>query len=105
MHFDNFSLRNDRVSCCRTVRLERTADCDASSNDGSCTLTGLTLNVSNYGVCVLLDWFPRTGEVLRIHMPMPVPSSHTPTLADVRWVNVLPFRGRDLAITGLKFLV
>jgi len=68
-------------------------------------MTGLTVNMSSRGLCVLLDWFPEQGEVLRVHIPTPVTTAQTPTLADVRWVRSMPLKGKVMAIVGLKFLV
>lgn len=68
-------------------------------------LMGLTINVSNRGLCFLADWPPRAGEIFRIHLPLPMTSVTMPTLADVRWVRPLPFAASGLHMVGLKFIV
>jgi len=68
-------------------------------------ILGLTVNVSSAGLCLLVDWFPKPGEILRVHLPLSTVGATTPTLADVRWVRALPFEGSGLAMVGLKFIV
>jgi hypothetical protein len=45
---------------------------------------GLTVNVSSGGLCLLADWSPKLGEILRVHLPMATVEAKMPTLADVR---------------------
>lgn len=68
-------------------------------------IMGLTVNVSSGGLCLLADWFPKLGEILRVHVPLSTVGATTPTLADVRWVRPLPFEGSGLAMVDLKFIV
>lgn len=68
-------------------------------------IMGLTVNVSSGGLCMLADWWPKPGEIFRVHMPLSIVRATTPTLADVRWVRPLPFEGSGLAMVGLKFIV
>jgi hypothetical protein len=93
------------VSCIREFTVERTAGRTSVGQNLQSNLTGLIINLSTRGLCVLLDWSPELGEVLRIHVPTPVAMTQTPTLADVRWVQVLPFREHHFVVAGLKFLV
>jgi hypothetical protein len=68
-------------------------------------IMGLTVNVSSGGLCLLADWSPKLGEILRVHVPLATVEAKTPTLADVRWVRPLPFEGSGLVMVGLKFIV
>jgi len=66
---------------------------------------GITINVGSGGLCLLMDWAPEVQEVLRLQIPMPVPSAKTPTLAEVRWVRTLPFCWNGVHAVGLKFVL
>jgi hypothetical protein len=66
---------------------------------------GLTMNVSSGGLCLLVDWFPKPGEIMRVHVPLATVEAKTPTLADVRWIRPLPFADSSLVMVGLKFIV
>lgn len=104
-HFFDPQPRPDRVACIRELRLERTAERETVGQNLHQSLSGLTINLSNRGLCVLLDWEPAQGEVLRVHVPTAVVPTQIPTLADVRWVRALPFKTHLWVIAGLKFLV
>jgi len=103
-HFLESVSNKDRIPLMRVVRYERRASPSPETMDQQEGI-GLTVNVSSGGLCVLLEFAPEVGEILRLHMPMPVTEAHTPTLADVRWVQRLPFDGNQLAVVGLKFLI
>jgi hypothetical protein len=103
--FFDLQPRPDRVSCIRELRLERTAQHEHVGQNLQPVLTGLSINLSSRGLCVLLDWQPEHGEVLRVHVPTPVVMMQVPTLADVRWIRVLAFKNHSFVIAGLKFLV
>lgn len=104
-NFSDAGARPERVTCIREFTVERTAERIAVGQNLQGAVTGLIINLSARGLCVLLDWLPEPGEVLRIHVPTPVINSQTPTLADVRWTQVLPFRQHYFVVAGLKFLV
>ncbi len=89
----------------RVVRYERRVSRSYPAPVDQQEGTGLTVNVSSGGLCVLLEFAPEVGEILRLHIPMSVTEAHTPTLTDVRWVQPLPFEGQPLAVVGLKFLI
>jgi PilZ domain len=67
--------------------------------------TGLSLNVSSGGMCLLMDWEPQRQEVLRVHVPMPIALSKTPTLAEVCWKRPVPLSSNGLYFVGLKFVL
>lgn len=67
--------------------------------------TGLTVNVGNGGLCLLMDRELKIREVVKIHVPMPITSVKTPTLAEVRWRRKLPFERNGIYVVGLKFLL
>jgi len=100
--------RGDRFPLMRLVRYESSAPLDqldqeavSHGEEGA----GLTVNVGNGGLCLLIEHAPQVHEVLRLHVPMPVPWARTPTLAEVRWVRHLPFGWEGLYAVGLKFLL
>ena len=103
--FDEVRPRVDRVTYVKTVQLERTSITDQGGECPHRVTKGLSINVSSRGLCLLLDWAPDLREIVRIHMPMPVATAQTPTLADVRWVRPVVFHGKELAIVGLQFAV
>ena len=100
--------RGDRIPLMRLVRYESTVPLmqeeheelmDQQAGDG------LTVNVSSSGLCLLLDWTPTVRALLRVHVPMLVPTVKTPTLAEVRWVRPLPCRWSEINAVGLHFLL
>ena len=100
--------RGDRIPLMRLVRYESTVPLmqeeheelmDQQAGDG------LTVNVSSSGLCLLLDWTPTVRALLRVHVPMLVPTVKTPTLAEVRWVRPLPFRLGGVNIVGLRYIL
>jgi hypothetical protein len=68
-------------------------------------LLGLTVNVSSSGLCLLTEWVPKPGEVVRLQLPLATVAAHTPTLAEVRWVRAAPFEVRGLSVVGMRFIV
>ena len=94
----------DRFPLMRPVHYERSAAFEVPVVEAHAG-AGITVNVSNDGLCLLLDWAPPVQEVLRVHVPMPGTLAQTPTLAEVRWVRPLPFTGNGLHVVGLKFLL
>jgi len=102
---DEVRPRIDRVSYVRSISLERSSLHDMPETQRAMRSVGLTINMSSRGLCLLLDWVPVKGEVLRVQMPTPVTTAQTPTLADVRWVRSVIFHGKELTLVGLKFLV
>ena len=102
----------DRFPLMRLVRYETSAllkqedvqegqEHTAARQEGA----GLTVNVSNGGMCLMMDCAPAIREVLRLHVPMPVPGAQTPTLAEVRWVRTLPFGWEGVYAVGLRFVL
>ncbi len=66
--------------------------------------TGLSLNLSESGLCLLVDEAPAVGDVWLVRMPSSMMGVRTPTLMDVRWVRAVPFPDSGLSIVGLKFV-
>lgn len=107
-HFNPALNQRDRYPYAQVVMIERSIlrMVEIVEDDVlSPKLLGLTINVSNGGLCFLADWTPRAGEIFRIHLPLSMASVTTPTLADVRWVRPLPFDDSGLHMVGLKFIV
>jgi hypothetical protein len=66
----------------------------------------LSLNVSSGGMLLMMDHQPQVNQVLRIHVPTPVHMAKTPTLAEVRWMRMLPFTTfPKIYFAGVKFLL
>jgi len=92
----------------RPVRYERTEALSAAGVlEGPIGHNGiaLSINVSSRGMCLLMDSWPKRQEVLRVHVPMPIAPSETPTLAQVCWMRPLPLGGDGLYFVGLKFVL
>ncbi len=66
---------------------------------------GLTVNVGNGGICLLMNRAPEIREIFKVHVPMPIASAKTPTLAEVCWRRTLPVERDDIYLVGLKFLL
>jgi len=98
-------IRMDRFQLMRPVHYERNAAfSDTASHEGH-EGTALTINVSNGGMCVLMDWAPQQQEVLRVHVPMPIAPVNTPTLAEVCWKRPVPLGLNGLYFVGVKFVL
>lgn len=96
---------SERFALFRPVRYMRGASpCTTGSGYGG-EGTGVTINLSQDGLCLLMDWAPAFQEVLRILIPMPVPVARTPSLAEVRWARALPLEGKPFYLVGLHFLI
>lgn len=94
----------DRFPLMRSVRYERSV---AFRKRGRQAAEGnaLSVNVSNGGMCLLMDQKPAITDVFRLHMPMFDMEAETPTLGEVRWVKPLPFRQNGSYFVGVKFLL
>ena len=101
-------LRIDRFPLMRRVSYERTeAFSEAGGVEGHEGQNGLALsiNVCSGGMCLLMDSAPEKQEVLRVHVPMPIALSKTPTLAEVCWTRPVPLSSNGLYFVGLKFVL
>lgn len=68
----------------------------------------LSLNICSGGMLLLMDGAPRMESVVKLHVPTPILSARTPTLAEVRWVRKIPFEEggpQDLHFVGMKFIL
>lgn len=97
--------QRDRHSLMQAVTIERSTLRVVGDEMPIPTIMGLTVNVSSGGLCLLADWSPKLGEIVRVQLPLSTVEAKTPTLADVRWVRPLPFEGNGLVMAGLKFIV
>ncbi len=104
----HYQYHQDRFPLIRPVSYEATArltqEGEAALLPGN-TGTALSINVSNGGLCLLMETEPMVREVLRIQIPMPVIPTSTPTLAEVRWVRQAPFAQKGVYLVGLRFLL
>ena len=101
-------LRIDRFPLMRPVSYERTeAFSEARGLEGHEGQNGLALsiNVCSGGMCLLMNWEPEQQEILRVHVPMSIAVSKTPTLAEVCWTRPVPLSSNGLYFVGLKFVL
>lgn len=98
----------DRFPLMREVQYEPSEPVEGEimvEHHGQKFSAGLTVNVSNGGICLLMDQAPAIREILKVHVPMPITSAKTPTLAEVCWRRALPFERNGVYVVGLKFLL
>ena len=67
--------------------------------------TGLAVNISARGLCLLLEKPPALGQVFKVWVPTPLPGLDTPTLAQVRWKRHLRSTPRHIYSVGVEFLL
>jgi len=103
--FEGEPLRRNRFPLMHPVRYERSASLSEAETGRSLIRTGLSINVSSTGMCLLMDVAPQRQEVLRVHVPMPIAMSKTPTLAEVCWKRPVPLSSNGLYFVGLKFVL
>jgi hypothetical protein len=68
----------------------------------------LSLNICSGGMLLLMEEAPRMESVVKLHVPTPILSARTPTLAEVRWVRHIPFEDGGspaLHFVGMKFIL
>jgi len=68
----------------------------------------LSLNICSGGMLLLMDEAPRMECVVKLHVPTPILTARTPTLAEVRWVRKIPFDEggyQGLCFVGMKFIL
>ena len=100
--------RGDRIPLMRLVRYESTVPLMQEEPEEIVEHqagAGLTVNISNSGLCLSLDWAPELRALLRLHVPMVVPTVKAPTLAEVCWVRPLPFSSSGVNIVGLRYIL
>jgi len=98
-------LRRNRFPLMRPVSYELSAALSEAETGRSLTGTGLSLNVSSGGMCLLMDREPDIQDVLRVYVPMPATLAKTPTLAEVCWKRPLPLSSNGLHFVGLRFVL
>ncbi len=98
-------VSRDRFPLIRPIRYELSEPTGDEGIMASYERIAVVVNVSNGGVCLLLDWEPAFQEVLRLHVPMEGNLAQTPTLAEVRWAQPLPFDREGVCLVGLKFIL
>ncbi len=89
----------------RPVSYELSAALSEAEAGRSLSGTGLSLNVSSGGMCLLVDWVPAIQDVLRVHIPMPSTLAKMPTLAEVCWKRPVPLGPSSTYFVGLKFVL
>ena len=95
----------DRHPLIRPLRYERCSVIGGEGPEAQRDMTGVMVNISNDGMCVLVSEEPAIQEVMRVQMPTPSPQANAPTLAEVRWIRGITVGGNDLFFAGLKFLL
>ena len=66
---------------------------------------GILVNISNGGMCLLIDRQFHVQDTLRIRVPTQCSEATTPTLAEVRWVKEGQLGQHDVYLIGLRFLL
>ena len=101
---------SERIALIREITYEMTnligeSEIMHPEHDGGRSGKALSLNISSGGMLLLMERAPRVERVVRVHVPTPVSTAKTPTLAEVRWVRQLPFDGDEpLWFVGMRFL-
>ena len=111
----------ERYSLMRTIPYEVTTRIEESEDEddeaemllGPKVMVGhngkaLSLNICSGGMLLLMEGAPRLDCVIKLHVPTPILSARTPTLAEVRWVRKVPFDEggpQDLHFVGMKFIL
>jgi len=97
----------DRFALMRLVRYERSVSLPpepwADADDWQ--HTGLMVNFSRGGLCLLTEQVPAVEEVLHVLVPRSVPVATSRTYAQVRWVRPLPFGDETIYAVGLQFML
>ncbi len=65
----------------------------------------VTINISDEGLCLLMDRAPTVRDVLRLQMLGSDGTLREARLAEVRWVRPLPVGQEDVHVVGVKFLL
>ena len=65
----------------------------------------VTINISDEGLCLLMDRAPTVRDVLRLQMLGSDGTLKEARLAEVRWVRPLPVGQEDVHVVGVKFLL
>ena len=103
---DSQKKHSERVALLRPIPYEITTPIEgpvASTQSGK----ALSLNISRGGMLVLMNQAPDVEQVLKVYVPTPATLAETPTLAEVRWIRMLPFgtpNGESASFVGLKFI-
>jgi hypothetical protein len=66
---------------------------------------GVTINISDGGLCLLMDRAPTVRDMLRLQMLGSDGTLREARLAEVRWVRPLPVGQEDVHVVGVKFLL
>jgi len=99
----NVSPRQTRCSLQRRIGYQYEA-----SETHTVIMTGdermaVTINISDGGLCLLMDRAPTVRDVLRLQMLGSDGTLRETRLAEVRWVRPLPVGQEDVHVVGVKF--
>jgi len=104
---DSHESHGERAALLRTILYEVSAT-DEGTGGMVKEKKALSLNISNGGMLVLMDYAPDIKQVLKVHVPTPITRTETPTLAEVRWTREFPFgrspNSQTAYFVGLKFM-
>ena len=104
-HSSYMGRHSDRVPVMQAVVFERSGGQIGGGGVAAHGRMGLSVNVSNEGLCLLVEEAPVVGEVWLVKMPGATMGVRTPTLTDVRWVRQVPFTKGPVFLVGLKFVL
>jgi len=96
-------LEPSRHCLIRPVTFESSSTSDHGSAAGMGQ--GILLNISDGGMCLLIDRHVRVQETLRIRVPTECSETTAPTLVEVRWIKHEQLGQHDIHMVGLSFLL
>ena len=103
---DSQKSHSERAALLRPILYEMTTSVEDPA-DSPHSGKALSLNISSGGMLILMDHGPVIKQVMKLHVPTPVSTAETPTLAEVCWTRRLPFgatNGNVAYFVGLKFM-
>ena len=105
---DGTQERDDRFPCMRVIHFRISAHWaqvrEAETQAGQ-EGAGLSVNLSNGGLCMVTREALELGWVLRLEMPVAVGPVKAPTLGQVRWTRPLPPLLQDGYVVGVEFML
>ena len=109
-HLESFSEPGQRHGPARHS-LIRAVTFEAGRIEGRTTAAigtrgkGILVNISNGGMCLLIDRQFRVQETLRVRVPTQCSETSMPTLAEVRWIREGQLGEHEVYLLGLQFLL
>ncbi|HKW85552.1 MAG TPA: PilZ domain-containing protein [Nitrospiraceae bacterium] len=93
----------ERFALHRLIHYEHTASVSRDGIERRTEGTGLSINISEGGLCLLIDQTLEVGAMLRLQMWETDETVRAPTVAEVRWIKPLPVGAGGTYLVGMKF--